>query len=411
LPDFTFLHAADIHLDSPLKGLSRYEGVPADEVRAAPRAAFDRLIDTALERRVDFVLIAGDLYDGDWKDMGTGLYFAKAMGRLGAAGIPVYLLAGNHDAASEITRKSPPIGNVHVFSTRKAQTHILERHGVAIHGHSFAQRAVPENLAAAYPAPIPGMFNIGMLHTSLGGYAEHEPYAPCTVQELAARGYDYWALGHVHDHAVLHDDPPIVFSGNLQGRNSRETGPKGAVLVKVAEGGAPRLEFLPMDVVRWLRVPVPADDVADMAGLQANLRAALRHARDSLADGRPLIVRLSIAGETPLHGALQDVGAGLRADVQAIAAEIGDLWIEKLLVGTSPPPTTASAPQADEIVTLLTAPSDELRLELQKDLAPFLNELPPGQREGLVESAAGGAWDRVMAVAGAALRARLGGAG
>jgi DNA repair exonuclease SbcCD nuclease subunit len=219
----------------------------------------------------------------------------------------------------------------------------------------------------------------------------------------------------VHDHAVLHDDPFIVFPGNPQGRHSRETGPKGAVLVEVSEGEAPRLEFVPLDVVRWLRVRVQAGDVADMPGLHQRLRTALQQARDSLADGRPVIVRLTFEGKTALHGALQDVAAGLRADARAIAAEIGgDLWIEKIVVDTSPPaaaPRAAKAPQADEIVTLLTAPDDDLRLELQKDLERFLRALPPQLREGLVESAAGGAWDGVMDVAGAALRARLGGAG
>src|SRR3546814_14750790 len=92
LTSFKFLHAADIHLDSPLHGLSRYEGLPVDEIRSATRAAFDNLVQCAIDEDVDFVVLAGDLFDGDWRDMGTGLSFAQAMGSLDPAGIPAFLL-------------------------------------------------------------------------------------------------------------------------------------------------------------------------------------------------------------------------------------------------------------------------------------------------------------------------------
>jgi exonuclease SbcD len=125
LSSFRFLHAADIHLDSPLHGLSKYEGVPTNEIRGATRAAFDSLVQRAIDEAVDFLVIAGDLFDGDWKDMGTGLYFARAMGRLDEAGIPVFILAGNHDAASVITRSVPWPPNVRRFDSRKPETHHL----------------------------------------------------------------------------------------------------------------------------------------------------------------------------------------------------------------------------------------------------------------------------------------------
>ncbi len=149
--DFRFLHTADIHLDSPLHGLSRYEGLPVDEIRGATRAAFDNLVQCAVDAAVDFVLIAGDLFDGDWRDMSTGLYFARAMGRLDQASIPVFLLSGNHDAASVVTRTIPWPPNVRQFGSRRAETHTLPDLGVAIHGQSFSTPAVTENLVLAYP--------------------------------------------------------------------------------------------------------------------------------------------------------------------------------------------------------------------------------------------------------------------
>jgi exonuclease SbcD len=406
---FTFLHAADIHLDSPLRGLSRYDGVPTDEVRGATRAAFDRLIEAAIERQVDFVILAGDLYDGDWRDMGTGLYFSAAMGRLGRAGIPVYLLAGNHDAASVITKALPALENVHTFSTKKPATHRLPQLDVAIHGRSFADRETFENLAVGYPAAEPGVFNIGVLHTALGGYAAHANYAPCSEQDLVAKGYDYWALGHVHEHAVLRRDPYIVFPGNLQGRNIREQGAKGAVLVVIEDGHIERVTHLPLDVVRWARVGVDASAASDLDELYGRIRTALRAALDGQADDRPLMVRLALSGPTELHGRLQDVGSTLRDDVRSLAAETSeDLWLEKIEVRTTAPLVPANVLEADDLEELLPEFDDSLLEALRTEFAPFLAGVAP-EADSLVAEAADGNWATVLDVASAALRARLNG--
>ena len=231
MSDFRFLHAADIHLDSPLHGLSRYEGLPEDDIRGATRAAFDNLVQRAIDEDVDFVVIAGDLFDGEWKDMSTGLYFARAMGRLDRAEIPVFLLAGNHDAASVITRSIPWPPNVRLFSARRPETHLLAELQVAVHGQSFSTPAVTDNLVPSYPAAAEHHFNIGMLHTALAGRKGHADYAPCSLDDLKAKQYDYWALGHVHQHETVCEAPHVVFPGNIQGRTIRETGPKGAVIV------------------------------------------------------------------------------------------------------------------------------------------------------------------------------------
>jgi DNA repair protein SbcD/Mre11 len=200
---FRFVHTADLHLDSPLRGLSSRQGTPVEELRGASRKALDRLIDLAISERVDFVVIAGDIYDQDWKDYNTGLFFRSRMAKLQAAGIPVYMISGNHDAASIISRKLTLPCNVQSFSSRSAETFVLDSLPVAIHGMSFPNRAVEENLIPRYPAPVAGKFNIGLLHTSLAGAPGHDTYAPCSVEDLVAKGYDYWALGHVHQPAVV----------------------------------------------------------------------------------------------------------------------------------------------------------------------------------------------------------------
>jgi DNA repair exonuclease SbcCD nuclease subunit len=169
-----FIHTADIHLDSPLHRLETYEGVPAAEIRQASRRAFENLIDLAVAEAVNFVLITGDLFDGDWKDYHTGLYFIRQMHRLKAAGIDVYIVSGNHDAAGQMTRRLPYPDNVHLFDHRRPQTHRIGDLNVAVHGQSFAGPVVLDNLARGYPEPLPGCFNIGLLHTSLTGREGHE---------------------------------------------------------------------------------------------------------------------------------------------------------------------------------------------------------------------------------------------
>ncbi|HEX6986053.1 MAG TPA: DNA repair exonuclease, partial [Planctomycetaceae bacterium] len=212
---FKFLHAADLHLDSPLRGLDRYDGAPVEAIRQATRRAVENLVDLAIAERVAFVLIAGDVYDGDWPDYNTGLFFARQMAKLREAGIAVYLLAGNHDAASVITRALTLPDNVAVFPTDAPGTLIHEGANVAIHGQGFRTRAVLDDLSANYPKATPGCFNIGLLHTAAAGCDGHDPYAPCTVEGLRNRGYDYWALGHIHLRQTLCDDGTfIAYSGN-----------------------------------------------------------------------------------------------------------------------------------------------------------------------------------------------------
>jgi DNA repair exonuclease SbcCD nuclease subunit len=339
---FRFIHAADIHLDSPLRGLARHENAPVETVRRATRDALQHLVDLACKAAVDFVLIAGDLYDGDWPDYNTGIFFTEQMRRLERAGIPVMVIAGNHDAHSQITKQLRLPANVHTFSAESPQIHTLENPRVAIHGQSFATRAVTENLAAAYPAPVPGVFNIGMLHTALDGRAGHDPYAPCTLESLAALGYDYWALGHVHMREVLNEKPPVVFPGNVQGRHIRETGAKGCYLVHADDQKQCTLEFHALDVVRWAEVTVDLTAVDHEYDALDLCRDALDRAVAE-AEGRLLAARLRLTGATPLHthfaGNRERIGAELRS---AAAGAVGQqLWLERVVLDTTAPAEAA----------------------------------------------------------------------
>ena len=286
MASFRFLHAADIHLDSPLKGLAGQEGNAVERVRTATREAFDQLVGLAIDERVDFLIIAGDLYDGNWRDYKTGLFFVGGIGRLNKASITVYLLHGNHDAESQITKRLELPDNVHVFGTRKPETFDIGDLDVALHGQSFRQSDVTDNLVLDYPTPVSGAFNIGVLHTGLGGMGGHTNYAPCSLDDLVNKGYDYWALGHVHQAAVLHEKPHVVFSGNLQGRHIRETGAKGTSLVTVEENEIVDLSSVPCDVVRWVVLPVSLNAAASVGDVTERVRDALEFAVANEADGR-----------------------------------------------------------------------------------------------------------------------------
>lgn len=328
-----FIHTADIHLDSPLKGLEVHEDAPVEEIRGATRRAFDNLIDLAMQEAVDFILIAGDLYDGDWKDYNTGLFFAARMGRLARAGIKVFIVSGNHDAASQITRAMPLPDNVTFFSTAKPQSVILDDLGVILHGQSYARRAVTEKLARHYPRNDSNYLNIGLLHTSLTGRDGHESYAPCTVDELTSKGYDYWALGHVHQQEIVSRDPWIVFPGNIQGRHIKETGAKGATLVTVEAGRITAVEARELDVLRWAVCRVDLSACETLDHVYDKVRKGVERELDQ-ADGKPLALRLVLTGKCLVHAQLLDRTAQLTEEFRGIAVGFGDVWLEKVMYRT-----------------------------------------------------------------------------
>ncbi len=380
-----FIHAADIHLDSPLIGLASYQNAPVQALRTASRDAFSRLIDVAIDEAVDFMVIAGDLYDGNWRDFNTGHFFVREMGRSHKAGIPVFLLYGNHDAESEMTRRLTLPANVHVFDTKKPVTHKLEALRVALHGRSFKDAATTENLAVGYPDALPGWLNIGVLHTALEGYAAHGRYAPCTLAELQAKGYDYWALGHVHEHAILSRAPWVVFPGNLQGRHIREAGPRGAMLVTADSGGITAAERLIVDVLRWELLVVDANGADDLPAVIQRAGVAL----DALLQAQtgtthPLALRVSISGRTAAHGVLFGLEAQLREEILAQAAALGGdrVWIEKVRLDTTPAADAAQISaradaMADLQALLAEAPSDEAFMRsLAEDLQLLTAKAP-----------------------------------
>lgn len=379
---FKFLHAADIHLDSPMAGLLGRDDLPAEVIRGCTRRAFEAMVQLPIDEDVAFVVIAGDLYDGDWKNHATGLFFAEQMRKLDR---PCFLLRGNHDAQSVITRALRLPGNVREFSSRTCETFDLPELGVALHGHSFPNRAVPEDLSAGYKDRRAGMLNIGVLHTSADDPGDHDVYAPCNVGALKLKGYGYWALGHVHGHVVLERDPWIVFPGNLQGRHARETGAKGCMLVTVEDGQVKRAEHRAVDVLRWAALSVDADG-ADLVTLVGRIADQVQEALLT-ADGRPVLARLTVTGTTGLHGRLMGDTERLAAECRAAALDAqGDLWVEKVDLRTCLP--GAADIDTDAFASLragfaLALGDPDLIGRLLQDMAELRQKLPGDALKGL----------------------------
>jgi len=272
---FRFLHAADLHLGSPFLGLAQKDEEVAARFASASRRAFEDLVTAAIEDDVSFAVIAGDIFDGGWKDASIGLFFNRQLARLSSRNIPVYILRGNHDAESLVTKSLTWPASVFEFSSRRPETHRIGKLRVALHGRGFPHREVLENYAVAYPEPVAGWFNIGVLHTACGR-AGHENYAPCSATDLASRGYDYWALGHVHAFEIVSRDPWIVYPGNLQGRSVRECGERGAVIVEVADGAVADVRRVVTDHARWAEVSVDASPHEDETSLLRAVEAGMR---------------------------------------------------------------------------------------------------------------------------------------
>ena len=413
---FRFLHAADIHLDSPLVGLDRYESAPVEAIRGATRRAFENLVQLAIEEEVAFVILAGDIYDGDWKDYRTGLFFVEQMAKLRDVGIPVFMVSGNHDAESRITKQLRLPDNVHPFSTKKPSTHRVDAVDAAIHGQGFSSRAVQENLSGAYPAAERGLFNVGVLHTSLDGREGHNPYAPTSPQILAQKGYDYWALGHVHRREIVSKEPWIVFPGNTQGRHAREVGPKGCTLVTVENGVITGVEERTVDVFRWVVCRVDVDGVATTNDLLDSVSRAL--ASEAVGtDGRPMAARVEVTGPANCHDEIAAQPDRWTEEVRALAPALPgvDVWIEKVLFGTTRIGDLAALAARDDAIgsflrelACATDTPDE-KAALRSALADVRGALPPELLVGddAVDPHEPGLLDRLVAEARDMVLARI----
>lgn len=341
---FRFLHAADLHLDTPVTGLAAASPAVAAALRDASLLAFDDLVRTAIARDVAFVVLAGDVYDGAVRGVRAQLRVLRGVRRLADQGIRTFIVAGNHDPVDEgwsAIQEWPDL--VTVFPAGEVLSVPVERDGevvATVHGTSYSRRAETENLAVRFArSDAPGL-HVGVLHANVGGQPDHDPYSPCRVEDLVRTGIDYWALGHVHTRQVLHRSPWVVYPGNLQGRSPRrsEQGAKGVLVVEVDDAGTVQEpEHVALDRVRFATVDLAIDAVADLGDAHRRL-VELGHVQLRTADGRSVVLRARLVGRGAVHADLRRpgvVGDLLRALRDEAPGDAPFLWWDRVEVATS----------------------------------------------------------------------------
>lgn len=384
---FRFVHTADIHLDSPLKSLAMRNEELAELVGNATRTTFGRIVDLCVSENVQALLIAGDLYDGSQNSMKTARFLAQEMERLDAAGIAVFVIRGNHDAASRITRELALPDNVTVFPD---EAEVIETkwngHPIAVHGISFSHPHAPDSLLGQFGPALQGAFNIGMLHTSLGGAPGHDLYAPCTLVDLQATGFDYWALGHIHRRDIYPGRTNVVMPGIPQGRDIGEAGSKSVTLVTVADDGSVKLDERHLAVAQFERLPVECLQLTEWTDLVNALKQSLRAVRREHT-GEHLIVRPLLTGSTPLAWRVGRDLDLLLAEAQNVAEQIGSLWIDKIETALVSEVSASSGGAVEELAQLIAkeglSPDDPT---VQEEVERLLKHLPRELRGFLGDS-------------------------
>ena len=317
-----FLHLADLHLDSPLQTQAARNAAMGAHLAVASRAVLRRAVDAALAHDVDAVLLAGDTFDAGVADVSSRAALAAEIARLARAGIPTLLIQGNHDALLDLDRFGP-VSDALTLLTPDAPTVRIGR--AAIHGIGLSGGRVPESLLPRYPAPEPGVWNLGLMHSSLDGTAGHDPYAPCALADLMSHGYDYWALGHIHKRSEHRGETSlVVMPGIPQGRSIREVDGGTATLVTIDLDGV-RARELPLALMRFERLTLPLDGATDQAGRDARLRAAFEAAvRDDVA----------VALRVEATGLPAEIGDPVMLEAQAAHAirDLPDLYLDRFTV-------------------------------------------------------------------------------
>ena len=255
-----FVHAADLHLDSPFKGLrdAAPEGI-AGEISNATFRTYDNIIDLCIRERVAALLVAGDVYDGAERSLRAQRKFIEGLERLDEQGIRSFVCHGNHDPLDGWEARLAYPALCHRFGREWERVPVFPEDPAraVVHGISYPKSDVRDNLALGLGNVTPAGFSIGLLHANVGSDTGHESYAPCTVDDLRQAGVDYWALGHVHTRRILNERNPVVaYPGNPQGRHPNELGARGVYLVEVDDGGNANVEFRAVDLIRWERVSV-----------------------------------------------------------------------------------------------------------------------------------------------------------
>ena len=394
---FSFVHAADLHLDSPFVGVTAQSPIVAEKLRAATFEAFGNVVDLCIRRRVDFLLVAGDVYDGADRSLRAQLRFHDELQRLTEMNIQSFVVHGNHDpldgwsAAIEWPTGTRVFGkNVETICAGPPEAPIAEITGV-----SYPNQHETRNLArligqAAGERSAGGGFRIGLLHANVGKQPGHDPYSPCEVDDLVGMEVDYWALGHVHTRQTLHEEPHVVYPGNIQGRNVRETDSRGCVLVDIDERGGVSTEFTAVDVVRWHSRDLDINPFSALDSLDEGLSNVIEDLREE-SQNRALVCRVRLTGRGPLYaelsrdGCLPDLLDRVR---ERHLEETPFAWVEQIELVARLEIDLDQRRKSPDLTGEVLRVTEELRKgKLWEELAPALAPLygNPRAKKALVE--------------------------
>ena len=381
---FRFVHTADLHLDSPLKSLALRDSKLRNLIDGATRRTLSRLVDVCIDESVDALIIAGDLYDGRQKSIKTGAALSSEMRRLAASDIPVFLIKGNHDARSELTRDLQLPDNVHYFDGRGTPFELGDY--AAIHGVSFAKPHCHDSLYPKYRPATADRYNIGIMHTSLAGSDAHDAYAPCSVEELKSHGYDYWALGHIHKRQVYAEHPAVVMPGIPQGRDIGESGPRSITLVTLDGDNPPLLETRAIHTAEFQRVSVKIEAEMDWTAIINAIDSSLVQARNE-CHAEHLIARPALTGESALYFELVDGRERMLEELRYRCESHENIWVEKINLDISAP-TMHESWSNDEVpvhqlINNEVLQSEQLAAVCATELAALKRLLPATEREFL----------------------------
>ena len=388
---FRFVHTADLHLDSPLKSLALRDPELKQQVGIGTRETFAKIVNLCIEEKVDALLIAGDLYDSDQTSMYTARFLANQMQRLHQEGIRVFIIKGNHDAGSVITGQLIFPDSVKIFSI-KAETVTIAKGdlNIAIHGVSFPNRPVPESLVPKFPSPSEGMFNIGMLHTSLGGAQGHDTYAPSNINELQQVGYDYWALGHIHKQSCHTGETTVVMPGIPQGRNIGEDGEKTVSLVSVDDTGITELQQVSLSVLQFERVKIDVSDITEWRELVETIHKSIQQLMQTLSH-KIYVLRLNLLGTTDLNWRIRRDSEILLEEARRIVDDNHEFWIEKVEINTRGKTVNDNNQvYAGALTNLAFLEDTEIPHSVLREIGEYtetvLKALPPASRKVLGDS-------------------------
>lgn len=302
MSQFKFIHAADLHIESPYKGVSHMNEALGNALVEHGIRAYEKLIQTAIDEEIDFLLIAGDSFDSESGSLSAQYRFVRGLERLNSNNIPVYIICGNHDPLSSWSEHLQLPENVILFEADEVQQHsvVKENKTIAeVYGVSFGQKEEFNNLAKKFKRNDKTPFSIGLLHGTIAGNDAHTPYCKFEMDNLRASNLDYWALGHIHKREVLSaQNPTVVYPGNIQGRHFNETGEKGCSLVTVNQGKLVNHDFISLsDIVYEYR----SLDVAGLESMSAFFNEINALKQELIENGKSYLVRLQLSGKTALH--------------------------------------------------------------------------------------------------------------